>query len=100
MNNEKLYNGDFEKYFDVKMKRNYWMMGYFGGGSVNIVDSMKVAEDFAKAIKVPLESIQIDEVHYSNWCKGFKYFLSDADDQTPDNGSIQMENVFAYLHRT
>lgn len=100
MRNKNLYNGDFQKYFDTGCKRNYWLMGYFGGGAVNVVDAMQVAKDFARAINVPLESIRIDEVHYSNWCKGFKYFFSDAPNQAPDGKAKSMENVFGYLYTT
>ncbi len=93
----KLYNGDFKKYFDSKHKRNFWVLGYFGGGSLNVIDSMTVAKDFAKATGLPLETVQIDEILSSRRFKGFKFLFSTVENQKQEKGVEASEDVYAWL---
>lgn len=90
-------HGDFKNYFDTTLKRNYWLLGYFGGGSINVKDAYEAASEFANAIGVPIETVKIDEVLSSRWCKGFKYLYSTAMNQTPEDGSDHLKNVFAHF---
>jgi hypothetical protein len=90
-------HGDFKKYYDSKYKRNYWVLGYFGGGAVNIVDAYELAKQFADAIKVPLETVQIDEVLKSRRYKHFKFLYSTVDEQKPEKDSNIIENVYQWL---
>jgi len=96
MENQNLYNGDFKKYFDTTQKRNYWVLGYFGGGAVNISEAMQVAQDYAEANNVPLNTVNIDEVLSSRRFKGFKFVYSQIK-QVPDLKAEQLENVFTWL---
>ncbi len=45
-------HGDFKKYYDTNQKRNIWILGYFGGGSVNIVDAFVLATQYASDVNV------------------------------------------------
>jgi len=90
-------HGDFKKYYDTKIKQNIWVLGYFGGGAVNIINAYKISVQFAKSTGVPLESIHIDEILKSRRFKGFKYIFSSAENQTPEPDSQQMENVHPWL---
>ena len=93
-------HGDFKKYFDKSQKRNYWVLGYFGGGSVNVVDAYNIAQQMATALNVSLETIRIDEILHSRRHKGFKFMYSMAPDQTPENDVKSdniMDNVYAWL---
>ena len=93
-------HGDFKKYFDKSQKRNYWVLGYFGGGSVNIVDAYSIAQQMAAALNVPLDTIRIDEILHSRRHKGFKFMYSMSPDQTPESDVKKdniMDNVYAWL---
>jgi hypothetical protein len=90
-------HGDFNKYYDTETKKNIWVLGYFGGGAVNIIDAYKVSVQFAKSVGVPLETIKIDEILNSSRHKGFKFLFSDVDNQTPESDSYQMKGVYAWL---
>lgn len=92
------YNGDFKKYYDTKLKRNYWVLGYFGGGAVAIMESFKVAVDYARATGVPIESVKMDEILSSRRHKGFKFVYSTLE-QTREKGKnvTEDENVYAWL---
>ena len=89
-------HGDFKRYFDSTQKRNYWVLGYFGGGSVNIVDAYSIAQQMAATLNVPLNTIRIDEILHSRRYKGFKFIYSMVPNQTPDTNNI-MDNVYAWL---
>jgi hypothetical protein len=80
------------------MKKNYWTLGYFGGGAVNIVEAHKLAKDFAECVGVPLERVFMDEILYSSRYKGFKFLFSDVQDQEPEEDSYQTDNVMGWLH--
>ncbi len=90
-------HGDFKKYYDTKQKRNYWVLGYFGGGSINILEAYTLAEEFAKSTDLPLSSIKIDEVLKSRRFKHFKFLFSDMQNQEKELDSYEMENVYAWL---
>lgn len=89
--------GDFKRYYDSSQKRNYWVLGYFGGGAVNIVDAYNLALQFAATIKVPVETVKIDEILKSRRHKGFKFMYSSELNQIPEENSEVMENVYAWL---
>jgi hypothetical protein len=90
-------HGDFKIYFDNRQKRNYWVLGYFGGGSVNISEAYTLAEQFSKEVGVPLETVKIDEILNSRRHKGFKFMYSSQENQTPQKGADKMDNVYAWL---
>jgi hypothetical protein len=94
--NADLYNGDFKKYYDTTQKRNIWVLGYFGGGSVNIMDAYRVGCDYSNAIGVPIGSVQIDEILSSRRFKGFKIVYSTTE-QEPESDAEVMENVYQWL---
>jgi len=90
-------NGDFTMYYDDTQKRNIWVLGYFGGGSINFKAFEEVAKDFSKIIGVPLDTIHIDEIFNSRRYKGFKFIYSKEDDQSALVGSTIMSNVYEFL---
>jgi hypothetical protein len=90
-------HSDFKKYYDTKYKQNIWVLGYFGGGSINIIDAYKISVQFAKSVGVPLNTINIDEIFISRRYKGFKYIFSSIDDQKSEPDSYQMEDVLIWL---
>ncbi len=92
-------HGDFQRLYDTKRKRNFWLLGYFGGGSVGIVETMKLAKQFSLLVGVPVESVRIDEVLYSQSYKHFKFLFSDEENQNPEFGSTHYDNVMEMLHR-
>ncbi len=94
---DKSTHPDFKAYFDSTQKRNYWILGYFGGGAIKITDAYKLAEQFAKKIGVPLDTVKMDELLKSRRYKGFKFMYSDANNQTPQMNASVMENVFEHL---
>lgn len=89
--------GDFRKLYDEISKKNYWVLGYFGGGAVNIVKAMELAKQFAEAINVPLETVTIDEILRSSRYKGFKYLTSTVENQEPESDSELCKNVYQLL---
>jgi hypothetical protein len=89
-------HGDFKRYYDTTQKRNYWVLGYFGGGAVNITEAYKIAKQYAKAVNVPLNTVKIDEILHSRRHKGFKYVYSN-NEQKYEIDAIPLENVFEWL---
>lgn len=69
-------HGDFEIRYDTRLKRNYWLLGYFGGGSINILDAYNLAIEYVKDYGVPLDKVRIDEVLHSRRYKGYKVIFS------------------------
>ncbi len=92
-------NGDFRKLYDINQKRNYWVLGYFGGGSVNICDAMEVAKEYSEELKLPLKTIHIDEIFESPRYKHFKILYSLKNSQKPDVDAEQFLNVFEMLSK-
>ena len=98
MNYDRKTHGDFKSWFDKDLKRNYWTLGYFGGGAINVVETMALAKEFAEVIGVPLETVYIDEILSSRRFKGFKFISSNHPDQEPDKeGSYQTTGVYGFL---
>ncbi len=92
---------DFEKYYDTTLKRNIWLLGYFGGGAVNIVDAMNLAKQYVASTGVTLESVKIDEIFKSRWCKSYKFLYSNEEQvkETDVKESEVFENVFEVFGR-
>jgi len=90
-------HGDFQRCYDTTQRRNYWLLGYFGGGAINVVDAYELAKQFAEAIKVPLDTVKIDEVLSSRRYKYFKFIYSDAREQDMEAGSYKLPNVYQWL---
>jgi hypothetical protein len=91
---------DFTKYYDTESKRNIWVLGYFGGGSINVSDAFTRAKHFAEENNVPLNTVQIDEIHSSRRFKGFKFLFSTVDTQQRGDcveDLTEMPNVFNFL---
>jgi hypothetical protein len=89
---------DFKRYFDTAQKRNYWVLGYFGGGSLNVLETYALAKQMAEKLNLPLETIHIDEIHQSRRHKNFKYMYSSSPKQTPEpECKMIVNNVFAWL---
>jgi len=94
------YNADFAKYYDTTLNRNYWVLGYFGGGAISVVDAYAVAQDFANCNRVPLESIRIDEILKSSSFKGFKVVYSLTENQVAEEKKMWFfDNVWEFLRK-
>lgn len=89
-------HGDFKRYFDTTLNRNYWVLGYFGGGSINVAQAMQAAEQYAVATGVPLDTVQIDEIQHSRRFKRFKVLFS-TEVAKKEADAYEMENVFGWL---
>lgn len=94
--NGNLYNGDFKKYYDKKQKRNIWVLGYFGGGSVNVMDAYHVAGDYSNSTNTPIGLVKFDEVLSSRRFKGFKYVYATIE-QEPEPDAEIMDDVHKFL---
>ena len=90
-------HGDFKNWWCKKQKRTYWILGYFGGGSISISDAYELAKQYAKANNVAIETVQIDEVPSSRRYKYFKFIFSTALEQVPAKDSTEMDNVYEWL---
>lgn len=90
-------HGDFQQLYCKLQKRNYWLLGYFGGGAINIVEATTVAMQMAEATKLPLETIKMDEVLSSRRYKSFKFIYSELPDQEPLEGAQIWDNVYQHL---
>lgn len=90
-------HGDFQRYFSTSQKRNIWLLGYFGGGAVNICEAMVVAEQYAKETGVPVETVKIDEVLKSRRYKGFKFVYSNVEQKPCGDKNIIMDNVYEHI---
>jgi hypothetical protein len=88
---------DFRKYYDSRIKRNYWVLGYFGGGALNIVETYELCKLFAETTNVPIETVMVDEILYSRRYKHFKYIFSNVPDQLPENDTNIYDNVWEIL---
>ena len=89
-------SGDFTKYYDATQKRNIWILGYWGGGSIEIEETYELAKEYAKATNVPLKTVKIDEVLSSRRFKHFKFMYSTFI-QDPEPEAVHMDNVYAWL---
>ncbi len=91
-----LYNVDFKKYYDSAQKRNIWVLGYFGGGSVNVLSAYIIGVDYANKNNVSIDTVQIDEILSSSRHRGFKFVYSTVI-QDPDKDAEIMDNVYQWL---
>jgi hypothetical protein len=90
---------DFKKYYDKERKMNIWVLGYFGGGSLNISDTYTVGRKYSRENKVPMNTVKIDEIFKSSRYKGFKFVFSLHNQEVGsdvDTNNI-LDNVMAYL---
>lgn len=69
-------HGDFQRWYDKKLKRHYWILGYFGGGAINLVEAMEIGKQYATENDVSLDTVVIDEILKSRRYKGFKVIYS------------------------
>jgi hypothetical protein len=94
-----LKNADFRKYYNTTMKRNIWVLGYFGGGAVNVMDAMLLASEYSNETNVPIGSVCIDEILRSRRFKGFKFLFSTViQDKCEDvKDADVMRNVYKWL---
>ena len=89
--------GDFKRYYDTESKRNYWVLGYFGGGAVDICEAYQLAKEYSELVSVPIETVKIDEILSSRRFKGFKFIFSTVENQKPEPESYQMKDVYSWL---
>ncbi len=86
---------DFKKYYDTTQKRNYWVLGYFGG---NIMRAHAKALEYKMAYpEIDIKTIEIDEVLKSSRYKGFRFIYSLQQNQDPDKDAIRLNNVYEHL---
>jgi hypothetical protein len=88
---------DFRRLYSTNSKRNIWLLGYFGGGDINILDVHSAAIQFSSQNNVPLETIKIGEIQVSQWCKYFKFLYSSQDDQSPHEESQIIEDFYKFI---
>ena len=93
-------NNDFKKIYCKKHNTIYWILGYFGGGSVNFEMFASVAKEFSDEYNVDINEICIDEIFKSNWCKHFKFINAGKVDTTVieiDDTHIAVESFWTYV---
>ncbi len=96
MKYDRTTHGDFKNYYDTDIKRHYWILGYFGGGSINIIDALELAKEYSLHHNVPLEEIYIDEILHSCRYKHFKFISSNVE-QEPSLDAYQTDKVWQWL---
>lgn len=90
--------GDFKKYYDTELKRSYWVLGYFGGGSIKISEIIPIIAAYAKENGVPFEKVYVDEILASRRFKGFKFISTTEKMENVGVGEVtEMEKVYAWL---
>jgi spore germination protein YaaH len=90
-------NGDFKKWYDTTEKRNYWVLGYFGGGSINIQNAMEIAKEYSDELNLPFASIQIDEIKQSRRFKGFRILYSMKVNQEIGKDVEEISDIWKWL---
>lgn len=91
--------GDFKPYFCNRTKRNYWLLGYFGGGAITFGNFKIAASEYSKETGAPIDFVGIEEILTSRRFKGVKVVYStDANKQEPINGASIVENAWAWFH--
>ena len=91
-------HGDFRKYYDTKLQRNYWILGYFGG-SINVSIAYLLAQQYAESTGVPLDSVIIDEVSDSSSYKYYKVLYSTKKQKVEADCNMQLPCVWEFLTR-
>jgi hypothetical protein len=89
--------GDFKKYYDSKLKTNYWVLGYFGGGSIYVQEAWEAAKQFAECTGVDISTVRIIEINQSRRFKHFKVLYSIAENQMPEKDSSVFDKVWDFL---
>ena len=84
------------EYYDTNLKRHVWVLGYFGGNSINIAEVAEIAKKYAKKYSVDFNSVEIREITESRRFKFNKIIFSPAI-QKPSKTAEQMENVIKWL---
>lgn len=83
-------HGDFARYWCRQTKREYWLLGYFGGGAINVSAAMSVAKIYAEKTGCDVDDINIDEIQNSRWCKYFKCVYNQKQGlKKPSSGKIR-----------
>lgn len=90
-------NGDFKAYYCQKTKMHIWVIGYFGGGSINYKRLHEAALDFSQSIGCPIDQINIDEIFKSRRFLRFKYMTSEQQNQKPLESSEVLKDVWKWL---
>lgn len=90
-------HGDFQRLFCKTANFNYWLLGYFGGGAVNVQDMEIVAKQFAEKNGVPYESVRLDTITSSRRYKNFRYVFSVHKGQVPETNSSVMNDVYNHI---
>ena len=75
--------GNFRKMYCQKMKRNFWVLGYFLVPGVNVSAAYKIASEYAEETGLALDSIHIETVPPSIRYDRYKYIYSLVLDQEP-----------------
>jgi len=71
-------------------------LGYFGDGSVNILEASQLAKQYSESTGVDINTVYIDEILYSRRFKHFKYIYSTIE-QEPEKDAHKSENVWHWL---
>lgn len=88
---------DFKKHYCRKNKRNYWVLGYFGG-TINFKAFQEVAMDYCDEVGVLPDSIFIKKVEESpNTIKGYKYIWSNTPNQQPIEGADHHDEFLQFF---
>lgn len=98
MNYDIKTHGDFKRVWCKKTEKTYWLLGYFGGGDINISDAMEIAKLYAKETGVRLSSVMMGEIYSSSWCKFFKFVYS-QENQEPQKDSVEVESFWKFVER-
>lgn len=93
------FGGDFEVMYCQSTKRHYWLLGYFGGGSINVAKAMEVAKRYCEIYGTSIESVLIDEISQSRRYKYFKVIYSNEDKELVEieEKPYVNENVWGFI---
>lgn len=86
-----------DKFYCKKLKRNFQVLGYFGGGPVNFGRFEDKAEAFAIYLGCNARDIYISEIFASRRVKGYKVLWWDKPDQEPLYDANQVDNFWKYV---
>ena len=88
-------HGDFKRYYDTKLKRAYWLLGY--ATNITIPELYELAKHFAEENKVDIETIRFDEILNSRWCKYFKVLYATTEHEKPNVDITEHNACWALL---
>lgn len=89
---------DRKKYFCEKIKKHVWVLGYFGGGGINVGDLFKVVGQLSYEAGIKIETVNVIEIISSRRFKFFKFITSDEPNQEPLEDSIVVDDVYSWLY--